>query len=230
MSTAGKSYEAWKESLKQAEAEGDEDWSEELSAASGPVLRRPGAMESNGMGALLVSVGLLIASAVVLLPNFKHLTVGKRTVGIVVGHRNYDLSGSVRAPVVRYSSPGGVYDVLGSLPAARSIYPTGKEVSVLYLPNEPHNAVIADLVQLFLIPMVVGGLGLACLTGTAGFMFWTVRNEVRASVICHRQFTDQPLAVNDPASNDDAEDLDRQREHHAAHAGILPASENAPPV
>ena len=224
MSTAGKSYEDWKESLKQAEAEGDEEWSEELSRASGPVLRRPGAMESNGMGALLVSVGLLIASAVVLLPKFKHLTVGKRTVGIVVGHRNYDSSGSVRAPVVRYSSPGGAYDVLGSLPAARSIYPTGKEVSVLYLPNDPHNAVIADLVQLFLIPTVVGGLGLVCLMGTAGFMFWTVRNEVRAStsvVTRHRQFAiaDQPLAVNDPASNDDAEDPNRQREHHAVAQG-----------
>jgi len=109
-----------------------------------------------------------------------------------------------------------VYDVLGSLPAARNIYPAGKEVSVLYLRNDPHNAVIADFVQLFLIPTVVGGLGLVCLMGTAGFMFWTVRNEVRAStsVVTRNQrfaVADRPLAVNDPASNDDVGGMAAQR-------------------
>src|SRR6186997_2326506 len=34
MSTAGKSYEAWKESLKQAEASGEDPWSEECGEAS----------------------------------------------------------------------------------------------------------------------------------------------------------------------------------------------------
>ena len=201
-------------------------------------------MEGNGLGALLVSVGLLIASAIVLIPKYRHLTRGERTVGIVVGHKNYGYgsSDSVRAPVVRYSAPGGVYDTLGSLPAARSIYPLGKEVSVLYLRNDPSNAVIADFVQLFLIPTVVGGLGLICLTGTAALQFWTVRSEVRTSksVVTRRQFAvadaankddankdatnndaansdaaDNDTANDDVANDDDVEDPNRQREHHA---------------
>jgi hypothetical protein len=219
MSTAGNSYEAWKESLKQAEAEGDEQWSEEWSEANGPILKRLGAFDSNGMGALLFSVGLLVACAIVLLPKSRHLTLGERTVGVVVGHRSYGYgsSTSISAPVVRYSAPGGVIDVLGFLPAAPSTYPLGKEVSVLYLPNAPGNAVIADFVQLFMIPTVVGGLGLVCLTGTAAFMFWTVRGEVRANTsdVTRRQFAvaDRSPAANDaansdPANNDDANNDD----------------------
>jgi len=213
MSTAGKSYEAWKESLKQAEAEGDDDWTEDLSEVSGPILKRQGAFDAQGMGALLASLALLLAGAVILLPKFRHLTQGERTVGVVVGYKNLGFgsgSSSIRAPVVRYSAPGGVADVAGFLPGDRSIYPLGKEVSVLYLRNAPGNAVIADFVQLFMIPTLVGGLGLVLLAGTTGFMYLTIRDELRAksSIATRRQFAvaDQPPAANDPARNEEAEE------------------------
>jgi Protein of unknown function (DUF3592) len=203
-STAGKSYEAWKESvMNQAEdTEAWEDWNEESSAASGPVLRRQGALGGHGLAALLAGVGLLLASAIVLLPKFRHLTQGERTVGIVEGYKNYGYglySGSYRAPIVRYSAKGdGVHDTLGSLPAARSFYPTGKEVWVLYLRNEPRNAVIADFPQLFMIPTVVGGVGLILLIGTSVFMYWTVRSELPTNM--------SVPAVNDAAKDDTAKD------------------------
>ena len=233
MSTAIKSYEAWKESLQQAEAEGDEGWSEDWSEVSGPILKRAGAMEGNGLTAVLVSVGLLVAGAIVLLPKLKHLTIGERTVGVVVGHQSYGYgsNGNIRAPIVRYSAPGGVYDTLGYLPAAVSTYPLGKDVSVLFLRNNPRNAVIADFVQLFLIPTVVGGLGLVCLTATTVFMYWNVRGELRvnASVVNGRSFAvaDQPQAVNDAAKDDgaeaaksdDAEDPSQKRERQAVAQG-----------
>ena len=214
MSTANRSYEAWKESLKQAEASGDEEWSEELGEAGGPVLRRPGAMEGNGLTAVLASVGLLIVGAGILLPKFKHLTVGERTVGVVIGHQGYGYgsTGSIRVPIVRYSGPGGVYDTRGFLPAAQSTYPLGKEVWVLYLRNEPRSAVIADFVQLFLIPTLVGGLGLICLTGTTVFMYWTVRGELRFKTpfATRREFVsgDQPAAANEVADSDVADNAD----------------------
>jgi len=71
MSTAGKSYEAWKESLKQAEAAGNEDWSEEYAAeATGTYWFAGLAPESKGpIAGVLLGVGLLMASAVVLFPN-----------------------------------------------------------------------------------------------------------------------------------------------------------------
>ena len=211
MSTAGKSYEAWKESLTQAEANGDEPWSEEWDEASGPILRRAGAMEGNGLTVVLASLGLLLAGAIFLLPKMKHLTLGERTVGVVVGHQSYGYgkSGNIRVPVVRYSGPGGVSDIAGFLPAASSTYPLGKEVSVLYIPNDPRNAVIADFVQLFLIPTVVGGLGLACLSGATAFMYWTVRGELRVKpgVVTHRLFAvaDRSEAVNGPAEKNDVQ-------------------------
>jgi len=216
MSTAGKSYEAWKESvMNQAEDGGGswEDWNEGSSAASGPVLRRQGALDGHGLAPLLAGVGLLVASAVFLLPKFRHLTLGERTVGVVVGYKNYGYglnSGSFRAPIVRYSAKGdGVYDTLGFLPAARSMYPTGKEVWVLYLRHEPKNALIADFPQLFMIPTVVGGVGLILLTGTSVYMYWTVRGEMPINMSgTPHQFAaaNPPPAVNNAAKDEIAKD------------------------
>ena len=83
MSTPCKSYEAWKESLQQAEADGQEVWSEELSEASGPEIARQGAVDFAGLGSImLVGGGLLLVSAVLLLLNLGHLTRGQRTIGM----------------------------------------------------------------------------------------------------------------------------------------------------
>jgi hypothetical protein len=216
MSTAGKSYEAWKESvMNQAEDVGGswEDWNEDSSPASGPVLRRQGALDGHGLGALLAGLGLLLVGVIFLLPYSRHLTLGERTVGIVVGYKNYGLglnSGSFRAPIVRYSAKGdGVYDTLGFLPASRSIYPTGKEVWVLYLRHQPRNAVIADFPQLFMIPTVVGGVGLIILTGTSVYMYWTIRGEMPINMsVTSRLFAvaNPPPAVNDAAKGNAAKD------------------------
>lgn len=178
MSTAGSSYEAWKESLQQAEAAGETDWYDD----SAPVTSGLGVMTEHKevWAGLVIGVGLLIGSSVLLLFNIRHLAQGERTVGIVTGHRDFynRRTGKVRAPVVNYSTPGGVYKVVGSLSVARSMYPIDKEVPVLYLRDDPSNAIIADFVQLFLIPTVVGSLGLICITATAAFSLWIVRSEL----------------------------------------------------
>jgi len=175
-SSAANSYEVFKQSLKQAEAAGDAAWAPESSEpTTGSVL---GNVELKGLGsAVLLGLGFLIAAGVLLLLNFSHLTRGERTVGVVVGHKDYynRRSCTVHAPVVNYSAPGGVYKVIGCLSVSRSIYPVGKEVPVLYLRDDPSNAVVADFVQMFLIPTVVGSLGLLCLTVSIGVMIWAVR-------------------------------------------------------
>ena len=181
MSTAGNSYEAWKESL--TEAEGDEVWSgeggESVWTAFSTGLNSIVDMKGVWTG-MALSVGLLIAGVAILLPNAKHLVQGRRTVGVVVGHKDYYnwRSNSLVAPVVRYSAPGGVCDFVGCLSVARSIYPINKEVQVLYLPGDPRNAVIVDFIQMFMIPTIVGGLGLFCLTVTTVIMFFVARSEL----------------------------------------------------
>ena len=128
--------------------------------------------------------------------------------GIVVGHQKfgYGASGSLRAPIIRYSAPGGVFDKVADLPAAEAMYPIGKEVWVLFVRGEPGNAVIADFVQLFMIPTVVGFLGLICLSGTAVFLIWHVRPELatKASAATRRQFA-AALATGDKQDSNDAE-------------------------
>ena len=191
-----------------AEAEGVELWKEELSEASGPVVRRQGALEGNGLVALLASLALLLASAIVLFPKFKHLTQGEWTVGMVVGHQSYGYgSGSMRAPIIRYSAPGGVFRKLADIPAARGTYPIDKEVWILYLRGEPGNAVVYDFIQLAMIPTVVGGLGLFCLSCTATIMIWQVRPELftKRSVANRRQFAAAP-DTGDQRDTKDASD------------------------
>jgi Protein of unknown function (DUF3592) len=179
MSTAGNSYEAWKESLMEAEPEGEEAWSAETASVASSCLSSIVDMKTAYTG-MLLGVGLLIVGVGVLLPNFKHLTVGKRTVGSVVGYKDYMNRGSnsLVAPVIRYSAPGGVRDFVGGLSVASSFYPLGKEVRVLYLPKDPKNAVIFDFTQMFMIPTIVGGLGLICLTGTSVLMFLLTCSEL----------------------------------------------------
>ena len=241
--TKKSSYEAWKQVVMDADAEGVELWTEELSEASGPLYRRQGALDGNGLAPLLISVGLLLASAIVLLPKFRHITQGEWAVGIVVGHQKfgYGVSGSLRAPIIRYSAPGGVCDVLGSLPGSLSIYPMGKEVSVLYLRNDPRNAVIADFVQLFMIPTVVGFLGLICFSGTSVYLIWHVRPELatKASAATRRQLA-AALATGDKQDSNDAEggptiiaaettDAANMSQHNGAAAHSAAIDDVAPP-
>ena len=202
-------YEAWKQVVMDAEAEGVELWTEELSEASGPLYRRQGALDGNGLAPLLISLGLLLASAIVLLPKFRHITQGEWAVGIVVGHQKfgYGVSGSLRAPIIRYSAPGGVFDKVADLPAAVATYPVGKEVWVLFVRGEPGNAVVADFVQLFMIPTVVGFLGLICFSGSTVYLVWHVRPELatKASAATRRQLA-AALAAGDKPDANAAED------------------------
>ena len=201
-------YEAWKQLVMDADAEGVELWTEELSEASGPLYRRQGALDGNGLTPLLISVGLLLASAIVLIPKFRHITQGEWAVGIVVGHQKfgYGASGSIRAPIIRYSAPGGVFDKVADLPAAEVTYPVGKEVWVLFVRGEPGNAVVADFVQLFMIPTVVGFLGLICFSGSTVYLYWHVRPELatKASAATRRQLA-AALATGDKQDSNAAE-------------------------
>src|SRR6478736_1330228 len=89
MSTPGNSYEAWKESFMQAEPEGEDAWkSEERALTASCVLNSLVDMKGVYTG-LILGVGLIVAGLVVLLPSSRHLTVGKRTVGMVVSYKDY---------------------------------------------------------------------------------------------------------------------------------------------
>src|SRR4029453_8205059 len=66
------------------------------------------------------------------------------------------------------------------------------------------NAVVADFVQLFMIPAVVGFLGLACFSCTATLMIWRVRPELftNAPVATRRQFAAAPTTGDQKVPKD----------------------------
>src|SRR5262245_28745809 len=180
MSTAGNNYEAWKESMMDADANGVEVWSDDGEPVTPKTLLSSIIQTKEAFTGLLLGAGLMLIGVIILAPNFKHLAQGKRTVGIVVDYKDYinRRSNALVAPIVRYSAPGGVYDFVGCLSLSRTFYPQGKEVTVLYLPNNSGNAVICDFASMFMIPTVVSGLGLAILIGTAGCMYMVIRIEL----------------------------------------------------
>ena len=176
MSTAGNSYENWKQSLTQAEAAGGAT----LGTVPEPLSATELGLELKGLGTLvLAGVGLLIASSFFLLLNYDHLTKGEQTTGVVVGHkeRYHRRSGRSYAPVVHYDAPGGPYQIVGSVSAGRNMYPINKEVPVLYLPDDPSNGVLADFVQLYVFPTILGSLGTLCLVGAFVLTIWIVKKS-----------------------------------------------------
>ncbi len=180
MANAGYSYEAWKEAQMKAEPEGEEAWSEEISRATSSGLMSS-LVDMKGMyTGLFLGIGLFIGGFAILLPNCNHLSRGKRTIGMVVSYKDFinRRSNNLVVPIIRYSAPGGVYDFVGVLSVPRSLYPIDKEVTVLYLPNNPRNAVVVDFVQMFMIPSILCSLGLIVLSGTAVMMFFVARSEL----------------------------------------------------
>jgi hypothetical protein len=89
------------------------------------------------------------------------------------------------------------------------------------LRGDPGNAVVFDFVQLFMIPTVVGVLGVLSLSCTATFMVWHVRPELftKRSVATRRQFAAVP-ATGAPANADqkDTKDASGQNESQDANS------------
>jgi hypothetical protein len=173
------SYAAWKETLVQTDAAaGPAAWDE--SAHRGPLSFEEMGLELKGLGTLLlVGLGLLAASGLFLLLNANHLSRGEQTTGVVIGHkeRYHRRSGRSHAPVVEYVVAGEVYRIVGRASAAKKMYPVHQEVTVLYLPDDPGDAVISDFMQLYLASTILGTLGALVLAGAGGLSVHVFRKS-----------------------------------------------------
>ena len=122
--------------------------------------------------AFLVGIGLIAGGLYFAAFQVELLTVGERVNGTVVGlEPGSDTSSSGRTalfPIVAFETGQGEAITFrhrtGSYPAA---YREGEQVPVIYLPDSPENALIAERFRNWLLPLVLlisGGL-LAVLTG-----------------------------------------------------------------
>jgi Protein of unknown function (DUF3592) len=125
---------------------------------------------------LLIGLGFLAGSGLFLALNLNYFLYGQRTEGVVVrlatkGSRR----GAAYAPVVAYTVNGEQYRMEGSIASGVPSYQSGDRVAVLYLPDDPEEATIADFTQLYLFPSILGGLGLVVVAGGFGLGAYTVR-------------------------------------------------------
>jgi Protein of unknown function (DUF3592) len=159
MSTTEPTYEAWKKSLANAEQ----------SARSAPLPAEELSLELKALGTLLlVGVGLLLACGVFFALNLNYVVNGEVTRGVVVDIRTHATRrGTMFAPVVGYLVNGEEYRVPSRTSSSVCPYEIDEEVPVLYLPNNPADSMIADFMQLYLFPTILGSLGVICL-GAAG--------------------------------------------------------------
>ena len=84
-------------------------------------------------------------------------------------------SPGIYCPVVRFHTPDGAeYEFQSEHGSRPSMYKVGQKVTVLYDPADPQRAAIRSQVGRWLVPIVMGFLGLGFLCGgcfTLGFFF-----------------------------------------------------------
>src|SRR5688572_1437313 len=109
-------------------------------------------------GALAVlGLALLGLGGLFLLPSVTHIAAGQTTEGIVVKiAKRPSRRGTMYTPVVAYIVDREEYIVSTSISSSWNGYRLGQAVPVLYLADDPEQAVIGDFQQLYLMPCVFG--------------------------------------------------------------------------
>ena len=173
MSTRESSLGAWADKIPQVDGRsGQPAWN--AVADEAPLSPAELGLELKGMGTiLLVGLGLLVGSGILLAMSLNYVLNGVATEGVIVDHRLRPRGG--HAPVVAYLADGEEYRFVASTSLSPEIYPVGREVVVLYLPDDPGEATIADFIQLYLFPTIVGCGGVFVLVTGAGLGVYVVK-------------------------------------------------------
>jgi hypothetical protein len=122
-----------------------------------------------GLILLLAGLGLLAGSAHTYRQQAAFVDASQKAAGVVIGNywRENRIQGGGEtpgawAPVVRYEDARGnlitFTSEIGNYPSPD--YAIGEEVEVLYDPDDPRHAEIGDFMTLWLIPVVLFGIGI----------------------------------------------------------------------
>ncbi len=130
------------------------------------------------VGSIFAPIGLifLVVGVMIYQGTQSFLSQSKSAEGevidLVMGTSNSSGSRS-SYPVVRFKSDDGqVVTFQGSMGSSPPDFHVGERVTVRYHVENPHDARIESFVQLWLLPMVFGGLGL--IFSSIGISFWAV--------------------------------------------------------
>jgi hypothetical protein len=129
-------------------------------------LKNAGILLLMGFAVLLLAGGLLAL-------NLRVVLYGEKTTGEVVDHRHARRGTYV--PVAAFYVDGERYLVRGGTSSDKAAYDIGEPVSVIYLPDDPDQAVIGGFFQLYLFPTVFGVIGTAIMLFALGCGAYVLR-------------------------------------------------------
>lgn len=131
-----------------------------------------------GIGALIAVGGVVLG-----LSSLRHLLLGERADGVVTEILR---EGDLYVPVVRFRLPDGDAVEVKERGAGAPDFSVGDHVVVLYFPNRPRDARIDTSEGLWLVPVVVTGLGGFWLM--FGTVAWTLSQRADLALVGERAF------------------------------------------
>jgi len=132
-----------------------------------------------GIGGLIAAGGVLMG-----LSNLRYVLLGERAGGVVA---EVVREGGLYAPVVRFRLPDGESPEVRELGSGAPDFSVGDAVTVLYLPESPHDFRLDTFERLWLVPVIVAGLGGFCLM--FGAVAWALSHNADLALVGERAFT-----------------------------------------
>lgn len=132
-----------------------------------------------GIGGLIAAGGVLMG-----LSSLRHVLLGERADGVIAAVVR---EGGLYAPVVRFRLPDGEGLEVRELGSGAPDFSVGDAVTVLYLPESPHDFRLNTFERLWLVPVVVAGFGGFCLI--FGAVAWALSHNADLALVGERAFT-----------------------------------------
>ncbi len=139
-----------------------------------------------GVLGFLIGVGLIAWSGSIIQDSRNFLATASTTTGVVTDLR---LSSSSRSttyyPVVRYTAEGAAHTIIGRGGSNPPAYSIGEKVKVIYPPGEPQAGRLNNFMDLWMLPLIPGGLGLVLVLVTLGTLIATRRRRSLNNHLLH---------------------------------------------
>lgn len=138
-----------------------------------------------GLLGLLIGLGMMIGAGIMARDTLNFLDSAISVPGTVIGRQLSSSSSrhnsSSYHPVIRYTAENRSYTIIGATGSNPPAYADGDQVTISYPPGHPEEGRLNSLLNLWLAPAIVGGLGavLAAVTLGAGLFLGRGRRRER---------------------------------------------------
>lgn len=122
-----------------------------------------------GVLAVLIGVGLIAWAGSMIQDSRTLLATAKVTTGVVTDLRLHSSRRSTSYyPVVRYTAEGVAHAIIGRSGSNPPAYSIGEKVQVIYPPGQPQAGRLNNFMDMWMLPLFPGGIGLVLVLATLG--------------------------------------------------------------